>query len=100
MLDLFGRGFTLLRFGGADGEALIAAAREAALPLNVADITDDADRALYERRLVLVAGRTCRLARRFRARAGARDHRSRPRRVIGAHAFAAASCAFRQSPPH
>jgi 2-polyprenyl-6-methoxyphenol hydroxylase-like FAD-dependent oxidoreductase len=54
VLDLFGRGFTLLRFGGADGNGLIAAAREAEVPLNVADITDDAAARLYERRLVLV----------------------------------------------
>ena len=54
MLDLFGHGFTLLRFGAADGEALIAAAREAALPLSVADIADPAIARLYERRLMLV----------------------------------------------
>lgn len=54
VLDLFGRGFTLLRFGGDSGEALIGAAREAELPLNVEDIADDALARLYERRLVLV----------------------------------------------
>jgi hypothetical protein len=54
VLDLFGRGFTLLRFGGDSGEALIAAAREAELPLNVEDIADDTLARLYERRLVLV----------------------------------------------
>ena len=54
VLDLFGRGFTLLRFGGDGGEPLIAAARAAGVPLNVADIADDALARLYERRLVLV----------------------------------------------
>ena len=53
-LDLFGCGFTLLCFGGAGGEALIEAAREAGLPLSVADIADAATARLYERRLVLV----------------------------------------------
>jgi hypothetical protein len=54
VLELFGRGFTLLRFGGADGEPLIAAARAAELPLNVEDVAADALARLYERRLVLV----------------------------------------------
>jgi 2-polyprenyl-6-methoxyphenol hydroxylase-like FAD-dependent oxidoreductase len=54
VLDLFGRSFTLLRFGSEKGEALIAAAREACLPLNVADIADEAIARLYERSLVLV----------------------------------------------
>ena len=54
VLDLFGRGFTLLRFGGAGGESLIAAAREAELPLSAADIADEAIARLYARRLVLV----------------------------------------------
>ena len=54
VLDLFGRGFTLLRFGGEGGDMLIAAAREAKVPLNVEDIIDDAAARLYEKRLVLV----------------------------------------------
>jgi len=54
VLDLFGRGFTLLRFGSEGGEALIAAAREAEMPLNVADIANEALARLYERRFVLV----------------------------------------------
>ena len=53
-LDLFVRGFTLLRFGGSGGEALVATAREAGMPLAVADIADDMIAQLYERRLVLV----------------------------------------------
>ena len=54
-LDLFGRGFTLLRFGApgvADG--LIAAASARAMPLDVIDIDAGAIGDLYERRLVLV----------------------------------------------
>jgi hypothetical protein len=54
VLDLFGSGFTLLRFGGESGEALIGAARAAEVPLNVEDIADEAVARLYERRLVLV----------------------------------------------
>jgi 2-polyprenyl-6-methoxyphenol hydroxylase-like FAD-dependent oxidoreductase len=54
VLDLFGRGFTLLRFGGDSGAALIAAAREAELPLNVEDIADATLARLYERGLALV----------------------------------------------
>jgi 2-polyprenyl-6-methoxyphenol hydroxylase-like FAD-dependent oxidoreductase len=53
-LDLFGRGFTLLRCGGAGGEALIAAARDAGVPLALEDIGDEMIARLYERRLVLV----------------------------------------------
>ncbi len=55
ILDLFGRGFTLLRFGGErSGETLQAAARAAKLPLTIADIAGEAAARLYERRLVLV----------------------------------------------
>jgi len=54
VLDLFGRGFTLLRFGSEGSEALIAAAREAEMPLNVADIANEVLARLYERRFVLV----------------------------------------------
>jgi hypothetical protein len=53
-LDLFGRGFTLLRFAGALGDALIDAARGAGVPLTVVDISDPAILQLYEQRLVLV----------------------------------------------
>jgi len=56
MLDLFGRGFVLLRFGPnpPDARGLVAAAQETGLPLEVVDI-DNADAArLYERALVLV----------------------------------------------
>ena len=53
-LDLFGRGFTLLRFNGERGDALITAAHDAGLPLAVHDIVDPAIALLYERHLVLV----------------------------------------------
>jgi 2-polyprenyl-6-methoxyphenol hydroxylase-like FAD-dependent oxidoreductase len=55
-LDLFGRGFSLLRFGAdeADVSPLVAAACAAGLPLAVIDIDDPAIARLYERRLVLV----------------------------------------------
>ncbi|HUK57919.1 MAG TPA: FAD-dependent monooxygenase [Stellaceae bacterium] len=53
-LDLFGRGFVLLRFVGADGRPLAAAAAARGLPLTEVAIDDPAIAALYERRLVLV----------------------------------------------
>lgn len=53
-LDLFGRGFTLLCFRGAEGKPLLNAAHDVAMPLSVVEIADDAIAALYEARLVLV----------------------------------------------
>jgi 2-polyprenyl-6-methoxyphenol hydroxylase-like FAD-dependent oxidoreductase len=53
-LDLFGTGFTLLRFGGSDGETLRRAATDVRMPLTIVDIANDAIAALYEARLVLV----------------------------------------------
>jgi len=55
ILDLYGRGYALLRFDGApDTAAIQAAADRRGMPLRIADI-DDAEAAdLYERRLVLV----------------------------------------------
>lgn len=55
-LDLFGRGFALLRFGPEppDTRPLAQAAAERGVPLNVVDIENEAAQALYERRLVLV----------------------------------------------
>ncbi|MDO9403783.1 MAG: FAD-dependent monooxygenase [Polaromonas sp.] len=55
-LDLFGRGFTLLRFGGAsvDVQPLVDAAAERGVPLSVVDIGEPELAKLYERRLVLV----------------------------------------------
>lgn len=55
-LDLFGRGFALLQFGGDAGNvaALEAAANRRGVPLSVTRIDDAATAALYERRLALV----------------------------------------------
>jgi len=55
ILDLFGRGFVLLRFGQApDAQPLVAAAQRAGVPLEVADIDNAQAAALYEKPLVLV----------------------------------------------
>jgi len=55
MLDLYGRGYTLLRFDvDAATAPLQTAARESGVPLSVVDIADNAIARLYERRLVLV----------------------------------------------
>ena len=55
ILDLFGRGFVLLRFAGEpDPAAILAAAERRGLPLTVANIDSREAAALYERRLVLV----------------------------------------------
>jgi 2-polyprenyl-6-methoxyphenol hydroxylase-like FAD-dependent oxidoreductase len=55
-LDLFGRGFVLLRLGAVpvDAAPLVKAATEQQLPLTVHDISNEEAAALYERRLVLV----------------------------------------------
>jgi 2-polyprenyl-6-methoxyphenol hydroxylase-like FAD-dependent oxidoreductase len=55
-LDLFGRGFALMRFGAATADVapLVKAAAERRLPLTVHDIRSEEAAALYERRLVLV----------------------------------------------
>ena len=54
-LDLFGRGFVLLRFAeDAAAEGLRRAAASRGVPLAVADIANEAAARLYERRLVLV----------------------------------------------
>ena len=55
-LDLFGRGFTLLRFGrdGAETAELESAAKAVGVPLQVVDIAEPEIAALYQRRLVLV----------------------------------------------
>ncbi|CAN5759389.1 FAD-dependent oxidoreductase [soil metagenome] len=56
-LDLFGRGFVLLRFGGTsidETAPLLAAAKAVKMPLQVVDIAQADIAALYERRLVLV----------------------------------------------
>jgi len=55
-LDLYGRGFTLVRVGedAPSGTALIAAAAAASVPLNVVQLTEEAVAETYGRRLVLV----------------------------------------------
>jgi 2-polyprenyl-6-methoxyphenol hydroxylase-like FAD-dependent oxidoreductase len=55
-LDLFGRGFVLLRFGpqAPEAKALQDAANTARVPLEVVAIDNDEAAKLYERRLVLV----------------------------------------------
>ena len=62
-LDLFGKGFVLLRFGTPPAPAgrLADAASSRKVPLAVFDIADAKTAALYERRLVLVRpdGQVC-----------------------------------------
>jgi len=55
-LDLFGEGYTLLRFGATSpgAEAMEAAAAKRGVPLKVQTIEDPSIAALYERSLVLV----------------------------------------------
>ncbi len=54
IFDVFGPGFTLLRFADIDVDGFIAAAAERSMPLLVRDIRDDHARAIYESDLVLV----------------------------------------------
>jgi 2-polyprenyl-6-methoxyphenol hydroxylase-like FAD-dependent oxidoreductase len=54
IFDLFGLGFTLLRFADLDVDTVAAAAAERGMPLKVVDIRDDHARTLYERDLVLI----------------------------------------------
>ena len=55
IIDLYGRGFVLLRFPGApSGGAIEAAARSRGLPLTTIDLDEPDAAALYGRRLVLV----------------------------------------------
>jgi len=54
IFDLFGQGFTLLRFAEHDTAALEKAAAAVGLPLTVVDVRDPHARALYERDLVLI----------------------------------------------
>ncbi len=55
ILDLYGRGFTLLRFPGAPASAAIeGAARDRGVPLRTVALDEPKAAALYERRLVLV----------------------------------------------
>ncbi|MGH7090875.1 MAG: hypothetical protein ACREFQ_18415, partial [Stellaceae bacterium] len=55
-IDLFGRGFVLLTFGGAAaaGDGLVTATKARGVPLRLEAIDDPEIARLYERRLVLV----------------------------------------------
>jgi 2-polyprenyl-6-methoxyphenol hydroxylase-like FAD-dependent oxidoreductase len=54
-LDLYGRGFALLRLDGAtDVNAIVRAAEARGVPLRVEDVDSEAAAELYQRRLVLV----------------------------------------------
>ena len=53
-LDLFGRGYVLLSFDGAEAPDLLAAARARGVPLTVHQVSEPAIAEIYERRLVLV----------------------------------------------
>jgi 2-polyprenyl-6-methoxyphenol hydroxylase-like FAD-dependent oxidoreductase len=54
IFDLFGRGFTLLRFDEQDVTPFVEASEAGRIPLKVVDIRNRKARALYERALVLV----------------------------------------------
>jgi hypothetical protein len=56
ILDLFGKGFVLLRLGATppSGASIATAAETRRVPLTIVDIADEKIAALYERRLVLV----------------------------------------------
>ncbi|MEM1112774.1 MAG: FAD-dependent monooxygenase [Pseudomonadota bacterium] len=54
LFDLFGLGFTLLRFEPLPCEHILAAAEAAGVPLDVVDIEDPHAASLYQRKLVLV----------------------------------------------
>ena len=55
-MDLFGRGFVLLRLGSSplNVDALVDAAKARNVPLTVVDIASPAVTELYERKLVMV----------------------------------------------
>jgi 2-polyprenyl-6-methoxyphenol hydroxylase-like FAD-dependent oxidoreductase len=54
IFDLFGLGFTLLRFTEIDVDSMAAAAAERGIPLTIVDIRDDHARTLYEHDLLLI----------------------------------------------
>ncbi len=54
IFDLFGTGFTLLRFADVDVDPIVAAAADRNVPLVVVDVRDRHARTLYERDLVLI----------------------------------------------
>ena len=49
-LDLYGRGFVLMRFGAASADAIVGAAARRGVPLRVCDIAQEPHGAVYERR--------------------------------------------------
>jgi hypothetical protein len=51
---MLGRGFTLLRFADSDVSAIVSAAAQRSVPLEVVDVRDETARRVYERDLVLV----------------------------------------------
>ncbi len=53
-LDLFGRGFVLLRFGDASADPMREAARAAGVPLRLETIADAAAARIYQRQFALV----------------------------------------------
>jgi hypothetical protein len=53
-LDLFGKGFVLLNFAGANTSGIAATASEVGLPLKVVELDEAKVRETYERDLVLV----------------------------------------------
>ena len=54
LFDRFGRGFTLLKFDGAECGSLVAAADAVGLPLDQLEVDDRRAAGLYQRKLVLV----------------------------------------------
>jgi hypothetical protein len=54
IFDLFGTGFTLLRFTDTDVTPMVDAADEHGMPLDVVDIRDPQARRRYQRDLVLI----------------------------------------------
>lgn len=54
LFDLFGPGFTLLRFADIDVTDVVSAAADHGVPLTVVDVRDPHTRKLYERDLVLI----------------------------------------------
>ena len=54
IFDLFGAGFTLLRFADIDVAPIVAAAADLGVPLDVVDLRDSHACHLYQRDLVLI----------------------------------------------
>ena len=54
ILDLFGKGFTLINLSGIDTVTITEAANRAALPIATIEIAEPNVRAIYQRNLVLV----------------------------------------------